>query len=38
MAKRRPARSDQSLKGLNLINKATLNVLEPGGRREITGV
>ena len=30
--------SDQPLKDLNLISKATLNVLEPGSRREITCV
>jgi len=30
--------SDQPLKDLNLIREATLNVLEAGGRREITGV
>jgi hypothetical protein len=38
MAKRRLSGSDQPLKGLNLVSKATLNVLEPGGRREITYV
>ena len=36
--KTRLAGSDQPLNGLNLIGKATLNVLEPGGRREITAV
>jgi hypothetical protein len=30
--------SDQTLKGLNLISEATLNVLEPGGGREIIAV
>ena len=35
MAKTRRAGSDQPLKGPNLIGKATLNVLEPGGGREI---
>jgi hypothetical protein len=30
--------SDQPLKDMNLISKATLNVLEPGGRREIIAV
>jgi hypothetical protein len=29
---------DQPLKGLNLISEATLNVLEPGGGREIIAV
>jgi len=38
MAKRRLAGSDQPLKSLNLISKATLDVLEPGGCREITCV
>jgi hypothetical protein len=39
MAKRRLfAGSDQPLKGSHFISKATLNVLEPGGRREITRV
>ena len=38
MTKRRRAGRDQPLKGSNLIGKATLNVLEPGGSREITGV
>jgi len=38
MVKRRLAGSDQALDGSNLIDKATLNVLEPGGRREITAV
>ena len=38
MAKHRRAGSDQPLNGPNLIGKATLNVLEPGGRREITAV
>jgi hypothetical protein len=31
MAKARLAGGDQPLNGLNLIGKATLNVLEPGG-------
>ena len=30
--------SDQTLKGLNLISEAALNVLEPGSGREIIGV
>ena len=30
--------TDQTLKGLNLISEATLNVLEPGGGREIIAV
>ena len=30
--------SDQPLNGANLISEATLNVLEPGGRRGVTGV
>jgi len=30
--------SDQPLDGSKLISKATLNVLEPGGRREIIAV
>ena len=38
VAKRRRAGSDQPLKGSNLISEATLNVLEAGGSREITGV
>jgi len=38
MVKTRRDGSDQPLKGLNLISKATPNVLEPGGRREITNV
>jgi len=38
MAKTRLAASDQALNDLNLIGKATLNVLEPGGRRGVTGV
>ena len=38
MAKHRLAGSDQPLKGSNLISEATLNVLEAGGSREITGV
>ena len=38
MAKTRGAGRDQPLKDLNLISKAALNVLEPGGRRGITGV
>ena len=38
MAKVRLAGSDQPLNGLNLIGKATLNVLEPGGGREIIAV
>ena len=38
MTKCRPASSDQPLDGLNLIGEATLNVLEPGGRREIADV
>ncbi len=38
MAKQRPAGSDQPLDGSKLIGKATLNVLEAGGSREITGV
>src|SRR5208337_1388785 len=38
MAKRRLAGGDQPLNGLNLIGKATLNVLEAGGRGEITNV
>ena len=38
MAKRRLPGSDQPLEGLNLVSKATLNVLEPGGRREIIAV
>ena len=38
MAKTRRAGRDQPLNGLNLISEATLNVLEPGGDREITAV
>ena len=38
MAKHRCVCSDQPLKGSNLITEATLNVLEAGGSREITGV
>ena len=38
VAKRRRAGSDQPLKGSNFISEATLNVLEAGGSREITGV
>jgi hypothetical protein len=30
--------SDQALNGLNLIGEASLNVLQPRGRREITSV
>jgi hypothetical protein len=36
MAKTRSGGSDQPLNGLNLIGKATLNVLQAGGRCEIT--
>jgi hypothetical protein len=36
--KPRLAGSDQPLHGLNLIGKATLNVLKTGGRHEITDV
>jgi hypothetical protein len=38
MAKTRSGGSDQPLHGLNLIGKAALNVLEPRGKCEITGV
>ena len=38
MAKTRRAGSDQPLDGSNLIGKAALNVLEPGGGHEITAV
>jgi hypothetical protein len=38
MAKARLAGGDQALNGLNLISEATLNVLEPGSRREIIAV
>ena len=38
MAKTRRAGRDQPLKGLNLIGKAALNVLESGGDHEITAV
>jgi hypothetical protein len=38
MAKARLAGGDQPFKGANLISKATLNVLEPSGHREITRV
>ena len=38
VAKYGRAGSDQPLNGSNLIGKATLNVLEPRGSREITGV
>ncbi len=38
VAKRRRAGSDQPLKGSNLISEATVNVLEAGGRRDITRV
>jgi len=38
MAKGRRGGGDQPLKRLNLIREATLNVLEPGGRREIIAV
>ena len=38
MAKTRLAGGDQPLNGLNLIRKAALNVLEPGGDHEITAV
>ncbi|MGB7916502.1 MAG: hypothetical protein WCF79_14610 [Rhodomicrobium sp.] len=38
MAKTRLAGGDQPLNGLNLIGKAALNVLEPGGDHEITAV
>ena len=34
----RLAGDDQTLNGMKLIGKATLNVLEPGGDREITAV
>ena len=36
--KYRLADSDQPLDGMKLIGKAALNVLEPGGGREITDV
>ena len=36
MAKTRLVAGDQVINGLNLIGKATLNVLEPGGRHEMT--
>jgi hypothetical protein len=38
MAKAAHSAGDQPLNGLNLISEATLNVLEPGSRREITSV
>jgi hypothetical protein len=38
LAKHRLGGSDQALNGANLIGKASLNVLEPRGRREITDV
>jgi hypothetical protein len=38
LAKRRLAGGDQPLNDSNLISKATLNVLEPSGRRGVTGV
>ena len=38
MAEHWLAGGDQPLNGLDLIGKATLNVLESGGRREITNV
>ena len=38
MAKDRLAGSDQPLNGPNLISKATLNVLQAGGGREIIAV
>jgi hypothetical protein len=38
MAKTWLGGGDQPLKGSNLISEATVNVLEPGGRHEITGV
>ena len=38
MTKSKLAGGDQTLDGLKLIGKATLNVLEPGGSREITAV
>jgi hypothetical protein len=38
MTKYRLAGSDQPLDGMKLIGKAALNVLEPGGGREITDV
>ena len=38
MAKTRSGGSDQPLHSLNLIGKAALNVLEPRGQCEITGV
>ena len=38
MAKARLAGGDQPLNGSNLIGKAPLNVLEPGGDHEITAV
>jgi len=38
MAKRRRAGRDQPLKDADLISEAILNVLEPGGSREITSV
>ena len=38
MWKGRLAGGDQTLNGMKLIGKATLNVLEPGGDHEITAV
>jgi hypothetical protein len=38
MTKYRLAGSDEPLNGANLIGEATLNVLQSGGRREITDV
>ena len=34
----RPAGCDQPLDGANLIGKAALDVLEPGGRRGVAGI